>query len=510
MKQQTGILIVMGMLLVFTFAPLAAQESNVADWPTEGWQTSAPEAQGIDSAQLAEGLLTIRQQNINIHSLMVVRNGRLVVDAYFYPYDGNTVHDVASVTKSVMTTLIGIAADQNKLSLDAPILSFFPERSIANRDAWKESITVRHLVSMSSGLDCTKEGGEPTNAEMQASPDWVQFTLDRKVIWEPGAHFVYCSPGMHLLSAILEQATEMTTLDFARQYLFEPLGIREVIWPTDPQGYNTGSGDLKLHPHDMAKLGYLWLNQGVWEGKQIISQEWVENSVKPLLETREGGYYGYGWWVETAETDVLPLYRADGRGGQFVVVVPTVDLVITTTGGGFEMDEIGAFLVAAVAEAGEPLPPNPTGLNQLETALTTISQPPVSVAVPPLPETANAISGQTYVFEPNPLEISTMSIEFTDSAEAILHLTPAESEQVLAWPIALDGVYRQFPGEFGLPMGLRGYWADDQTFALEYDEIGNNSHIVLRMRFEGDNVMIETQDISSGGSALLEGSLLNP
>jgi hypothetical protein len=260
----------------------------------------------------------------------------------------------------------------------------------------------------------------------------------------------------------------------------------------------------------MPKLGYLWLNQGRWDKQQIVSQEWVENSVQPLLETREGGYYGYGWWVETAETDVLPLYRADGRGGQYVVVVPSLNLVVTTTGGGFVMDEIGAFLVAAVAEAGEALPPNPFGVNLLETALATISQPPGSMAVPPLPETASAISGQTYVFEPNPLEISTMSLEFTDSPEAILRLTPADSEQTLSLPVALDGVYRQIPGEYGLPMGLRGYWADDQTFAFEYDEIANNSHLMLRIRFGEDNVLIETQDISSGGSAQLEGTLQNP
>jgi len=209
----------------------------------------------------------------------------VVVDAYFYPYDGQTVHDVASVTKSVMTTLIGIAADQGKLELDQPLVSFFPGRTIANRDAGKEHITVRHLASMSSGLDCTADYDEATLREMQASSDWVQFTLDRPMIDEPGSRFVYCSPGMHLLSAILQQATGMTALDFARQNLFEPLGIHDVIWPADPQGVTHGWGDLYMHPHDMAKLGYLWLNHGQWGGRQIVSRAWVEDSAKVQIKT---------------------------------------------------------------------------------------------------------------------------------------------------------------------------------------------------------------------------------
>ena len=203
----------------------AAQPRPPPEWPTTTWRTSTPEEQGIDAAKLAAGLLAIRQQGMNLHSVLIVRNGVVVLDAAFYPYDGKAVHDVASVTKSIMTTLIGIAADQGKLTLDDPLLSFFPDRTIANRDARKERITVRHLASMTSGLDCTAANDEQTLQEMQQSPDYVQFTLDRKMISEPGQHFVYCSPGMHLLSAILQQATGMTALAFAQQHLFQPLGI---------------------------------------------------------------------------------------------------------------------------------------------------------------------------------------------------------------------------------------------------------------------------------------------
>jgi CubicO group peptidase (beta-lactamase class C family) len=272
-----------------------------SSWPTQNWQRSAPEAQGIDSAKLAAGLLAIREQGIDIHSLLIVRNGSMLVDASFYPYDGSTVHDLASVTKSIMPALVAIAAAQGKLSLDAPMLSFFPDRTVANRDARKERITVRHLASMSSGLECTAERDEATLQEMLASPDWVQFVLDRRAVYEPGTRFVYCSPAIHLLSPILQQATGTTALAFARQYLFAPLGIKDALWESDPQGFNDGWADLYLHPHDMAKIGYLWLNGGVWEGKQIVPREWVESSVRvQMAETGDDDKYGYGWGITGA------------------------------------------------------------------------------------------------------------------------------------------------------------------------------------------------------------------
>lgn len=505
MKMQIVLLITFVFLAGMVGYSAGAQEVPES-WPTEGWQSSTPEAQGIDSAKLAEALVTMRQRDIDIHSLLLVRNGSMVVDAYFYPYDGQAVHDVASVTKSVMTTLIGIAADQGKLSLDDPMVSFFPERAIANRDALKERITVRHLASMSSGLDCTSERDEATLQEMLTSGDWVQFTLDREVKWEPGTHFVYCSPAIHLLSPILQQATGMTALEFARQNLFEPLGIQEVIWPTDPQDYSRGWGDLHLLPHDMAKLGYLWLNNGVWDGRQIISREWVENSVKAQLKTGGDDDYGYGWWVQTEAPEA---YSAIGRGGQRIIVVPAWNLMVVTTGGGFDFSEIESLLLDTLADMGEPLPANPAGVAQLEAALTSVAQPPEPESVIDLPDTARAISGETFVFGPNPLEIDTLSFEFNDSAEATLHIT-LDGSPMASLPIALDGVYRLFPGDYNLPMGLRGHWADDQTFMLEYDTVANNDHTLIRMHFEGDHVVVEGHETAHEVGVTFEGSLLNP
>lgn len=482
-------------------------------WPTQGWQsTTTPEEEGFDSAKLAEALLTIREQDIDIHSLLAIRDGEVMVDAHFYPYDGNTVHELASVTKSIMTTLIGIAADQGKLKLDQPMVSYFPNYTIANLDTLKERITVRHIASMSSGLNCTQEGDEATLREMKDSPDWIKFTLDRKVIWEPGTRFVYCSPGMHLLSAILQQATGMTALDFARQNLFEPLGIHDVMWLTDPQGYNIGSEGIYLHPYDMAKIGYLWLNKGQWEGRQIVSQEWVDNSVKAQFETGEeegDDDYGYGWWVQT--DDEPKSYSASGRGGQRIIVVPAWNLIIATTGGGFSFEEIEPLLAATIVDMNNSLPANPSAASKLQAVLTAISQPPAAQPVAPLPNTAHVISGKTFVFEPNALGIEKVQLEFNNnnnnSSEAMLHVTLTDGGQMPPWPIGLDGVYRLSPGEYNLPQGNRGHWVDADTFMLEHDEIANNDHILLLVHFAGDRVILEGQETAHELGVRLEGRI---
>ena len=482
-----------------------AQGLPSVEWPTAGWRTSTPEEQGIDSAKLAEGLLAIRQHGLNIHSLLVVRNGVVALDAYFYPYEGKTVHEQASVTKSIMTTLIAIAADRGKLKLDDPLLSFFPERNVANRDAAKERTTVRHLASMSAGLDCTSANDEQTLDEMERSQDFVQFTLDRKMISEPGTQFVYCSPGMHLLSAILQKATGMTALEFARQNLFKPLGIQDVIWPTDAQGFNHGWSSIRLHPHDTAKIGFLWLNHGQWDGKQIVSRAWVENSVKIQIKTGRDDDYGYGWWITGEEGE----YAAIGRGGQRIQVWPAINTILVMTGGGVDIDDIEPFFEPAFADLSKPLPANPSAVARLETTLTAILQPPAPKPVAPLPAIAKEVSGKTFVFEPNPLEIEKLSLGFVDSAEAILQIKHSDGEMT-SWPVGLDGVYRMSAGEYNLPQGLRGEWVDDQTFACEYDNIANNDHIMLRLRFAGDLLVIESHETAHELGVRIEGRVENP
>jgi CubicO group peptidase (beta-lactamase class C family) len=462
-------------------------------WPTEGWKSGTPEEQGIDSAVLAEGLQAIRDNDIHIHSLLVIRYGSVVLDAYFYPYDGKTPHELASVTKSLMTTLIAIAADQGKLHLDQPMVSFFPNRTISNRDARKERITVRHLAGMSSGLDSVGlENDEGTLREMQESQDWVQFAIDRKVVSEPGTRFVYDSPGMHILSAILQESSGMTALEFGHENLFDPLAIREVIWPVDPQGFNYGWGDLYLYPHDAAKIGYLWFNNGVCDNEQIVSREWVEDSVKPQIKADGDDYYGYGWWVYTS--DDLVDYSAVGRGGQYIKVIPYLDLIIVATGGGFDFDDIEHFIAPALVDPDNPLPANPEGVAKLNTTLKAIAHAPEPEPVPPLPDTAGKISGRTFVFEPNPLQLKTVRLSFNRSDEAGIFITFADDQSPRSGSVGLDGVYRMSPGQNNFPAGYRGYWADNQSFVVDVEEIANIEAYTVKLRFVDDQVVVEVNE----------------
>lgn len=479
-----------------------------AYWPTQGWHTSAPEEQGFDSLKLAEALQSMRAQNQNIHSLTIVSHDQMILDAYFYPYDGGTVHGLASVTKSVITTLIGIAVDQGKLSLDDKMVSFFPDRTISNRSLLKNWITVRHLAGMTSGLDCISANDEQTLTEMGYAPDWVQFTLDLNMKHIPGTYFEYCSPGMHVLSAILEEATGMTAAEFARINLFEPLGITNVIWESDPQGYSDGWAGLYLHPRDMAKIGYLMLHHGKWEDAQIVSSEWVAEATKFQKKTGQGDDYGYGWWVPQPTQFVE--FAASGRGGQYIRVLPELDLIVITTGSGFEWNDIVPLLVPALVDPAEPLPANPAGVEQLATALAAIRQPASPHAVPPLPEMANSISGKTYAFAFSPLDLKTMRWEFDDSGEARLFATfYNQPERELLIP--MDGVYRMYPiGEHDLAMGLRGRWIDPQTFLFEYDTIANQDAFALELHFDGDIVTINARERTHEAGLTLEGSLHAP
>ena len=448
-------------------------------FPGETWPTSTPEEQGFDPGKLADALQAIRDENIAIDSLLIIRNGNLILDAYFAPYDGSIPHDLASVTKSVTTTLVGIAADKGYLRLDDPMLSFFPDRTIANLDERKESITVRHLAGMVNGFESgCLEGDGPTLSAMRAQPDWVQAALDRRMVREPGKRFCYDSPGMHILSAILEQATGMTEEEFARQHLFEPLGIGEWVWEKDLQGHTRGWGDLHLYPADAARLGYLFLNGGKWEGRQVVSTEWVEQAAAKQVEAGEDDY-GYGWWTSPGS------YMAVGRGGQIVRVYPSVQVVVVATASDLDYAQIEDYLTAALADPEKPLPPDTAGTARLAEAVGAAGEP---AAFPPgvqPGETAKAIEGKEFEFGENPVGLSSLQLDYSDPTviKATLDLQGSE----VTWLVGMDGKYRlSTQGE-----GMRGHWSTPDTLEIDVFSIGT---FTRTLRFEANRVTVTSPD----------------
>ena len=475
-------------LAVFLFIPLlSAPEPAWAPeyWPTDEWRASAPEEQGFDSAALAQELQQLRDDGVAIDSLLIIRNGYIFLDAYFAPYDGTFTHDMASVTKSITTTLIGIAAGQGKVDLDAPMLSYFPDRTIANVEARKQAVAVRHLTGMVNGLESgCLDGDEPTLDAMRATPDWIQHALDRKMARDPGKAFCYDSPGMHILSAILQETTGMTEMEFARTNLFGPLGIHEIMWESDPQGYTDGWGDIHLLPRDAAKLGYLWLSGGVWDGRQIVPADWVKDAVTAHVHADGDDDYGYGWWVSDDS------YWALGRGGQHVKVFPAFNAIVVTTASSLDFDQLEPLLRASFKDPEKPLPANPDGVAALNSTLAALAKPAESFPVGQLPPMAQVISGKTYVFgrdAADALDLTALTLKFTDATRATMIVKGRHDQDT--WPVGLDGTYRQTPDG----RALRGYWSDAQTFVMEMFDIGQ---VTYHVRFEDDRLMLSSNNFA--------------
>jgi len=473
-------------------------------WPTQGWEEATPEFQGFSSQKLAEALNAIKKKDMDIHSLMIVRNGSVILDAYFYPYDGSIYHDVASVTKSVMTTLIGIAADQGKLSLDDPILSFFPDRTIANKDSNKERITVRHLVSNSSGFKFDEKDDAATISAMTESDDWIQHVLDLPVIHKPGTHFAYFSPGMHLLSAILQQATGMTALEFADANLFKPLGINKVYWPSNSQGYTIGYGDLCLFPADMAKIGFLFLHQGKWEDKQIVSSDWVNEATRKHFSTGLDyeDDYGYGWWISSSNTK-FPYYRAYGRKEQTIMVIPSINTLIVTTGAEFDIDKIIKYVFSSIEDLEKPLVPDHSSIENLNNAANEIVKHPEPLEVALLPEIAGKISGKTYIFEHNTLTIESLVVNFVNVKEAVFDLKIKSEPLPRNIVVGLDSLWK--PSVSGKAAVSRGYWEDENNFIWEYSEGPGLNDYIFKLYFENNKVSFEVLEPASAKGLIIEG-----
>ena len=240
---------------------------------------------------------------------------------------------VHSVTKSVTSASVGIALDKGYLnSVDQKLVDFFPEYITDESDPMKKEISIRHLLTMSAGFKWNDRG--PSMRNWYLSSNWVKSAIQLPQENTPGDIFNYNSSTSHLLSAILSKSSEISTLDFAKQYLFEPLGIQSAYWHQDQQGYHIGGFGLGLSARDLAKLGFLYLNNGYWNGRNIVSESWVNESTSQQIQAVShpiyGKFgYGYQWWVK--KVDGCNSFRAWGRRGQFIVVVPELDLVIAVT-----------------------------------------------------------------------------------------------------------------------------------------------------------------------------------
>lgn len=302
----------------------------------DGWQVGSAEAEGFDLAALGVLLDSLYLDAYwFMHGLLIVRNGRLVLEEYFNGFTRDSLNHLQSTTKSFTSTLIGIALDRGLLGgVDVPLFDLLPPEYDRYRTVAKEGILLRHVLTMSPGLEWN-EGSTPTlgaendNIIGNASPDYVAYALDKPMVADPGTGWWYHSGCTMMLGAILRNVTGVEADVFAERYLFGPLGIDTYAWYPLPSGELAVHGGLWLRGRDLARLGLLFLRQGVWEGDQVVSSQWVAEATQPRITAYGEVGYGYQWWYQIMQGVEVPY--TSGFGGQHVFLVPDLDLAVITT-----------------------------------------------------------------------------------------------------------------------------------------------------------------------------------
>ncbi|NLF77931.1 MAG: serine hydrolase [Chloroflexi bacterium] len=512
--------------LALAIVPFAgAQEGGEPDyWPTEGWRTSTPEEQGMDSAELAGFIATFSQPQFNLDSLLVIRNGYIVAEAYSAPNQSEVPHHMYSASKSVVSALIGIAIDQGEIkSVDEKMLSFFPEYTPANMDERKAAITVKDLLTMGSGFKCDSFGADPSTdsiPEMEAAENTSYLCLDKPMAYSPGEVQQYCQCNTYLLATILARTTNMDVMEFAKQNLFTPIGITEAHWLATPEGIVQGYAGLQLMSRDMGKIGYLYLNQGQWNGEQIISAQYATDSISDQIATAwPDNTYGYQWWVAPSVNTVSAL----GHGGQYIIFIPSKDLMVVLTGGLHDTLRIFVHVypftygIAAFTTADSPLPASPEGMQQLEAAINAIASPSAQ-PTSPLPATAETVSGQSYAmiaplrlagfgYTQGP-QIQMFDFTFDHVEQAAVTLSAVEGEsRTIA--IGLDGLYRV--SEFwGGDIAARGEWLTENDFRLYLKYVGDCINERLDFSFMPGAATVVEYEYAMGVAAAYAATAVQP
>ncbi len=385
-------------LVVLLSLGTATGARGAADLPR-----SAPEDQGVASADVLAFVEAADQQIDTMNSFMLLRHGFVLAEGWWAPYGPEHPHILYSLTKSFTSTAVGIAAAEGKLSIHDRVLQYFPEDAPDDPSENLQQMRISDLLRMATGHD-----SEPDLRASDAT--WVQTFLAHPVPHRPGTHFLYNTPATHMLSEIVQNATGASTRDYLQDRLFDPLGIEPASWLTSPQGTTSGGFGLSLRTEDIARFGQLYLQQGQWNGRQLVAADWVRaatrlqvaNGSNPASDWNQG--YGYQFWRSRHDS-----YRGDGAFGQYAIVIPDQDVVIAITSGVADMQAVMDLVFARLLPAfrAAPLDLDPAAEQRLRERLAQLRVRPV--AGQPDSAVARHVSGQTWRLADNELGLKAVT-----------------------------------------------------------------------------------------------------
>jgi CubicO group peptidase (beta-lactamase class C family) len=467
---------------------------------------STPEAEGMSSAGVLAFLQAIASSKHELHSLMVVRHGRVVAEGWWSPYAPTLNHTMYSMSKSFTSTAVGFAVAEKRLTVEDKVISFFPTELPAKVGENLAALRVKHLLTMSVGNE-----KEPTQAVVKGE-NWINTFLAQPITHAPGSVFMYNSTATYMCSAIVQAVTGQRIVDYLKPRLFQPLGIEGATWEMCPRGINTGGWGLNIRTEGLAKFGQLYLQKGDWNGRQVLPAKWVEEATtfkiqqpepaKPARPSAQNDWlqgYGYQFWRSRNNA-----YRGDGAFGQFTIVLPEQDAVIVMTGESpnmqGELDLVWEHLLPAMKE--KPLPADPQLHERLQRTLASLSLAPLTgQAVPP---TAASVSRKTFQIDANELGLQSVSFAFKNDGCIVTFRAEAQGDFHM-----ICGLGQWQRGETSLPgtpprllsggsprRGLKsklvasGAWTDENTLEMLWRYYETPHHDSVTCRFEGGQVKI--------------------
>jgi CubicO group peptidase (beta-lactamase class C family) len=481
-------------VLVFLVGFSTCSTQNNKDLPN-GTNQSTPEEEGISSGAILEFIEALEAaQPDALHSLIIRRHGNVVAQGWWEPYAPDTPHLLWSLSKSFTSTAIGIAQDEGLLSIDDPVISFFPDEVPEEPSVNLEAMRIRDLLRMNTG-----QAEAPSFRNLQTD-NWVRAFLEHPVEFKPGTHFAYNSMATYMCSAILQKVTGKTLLEYLSPRLFEPLGIRHPTWESDPMGINVGGWGLSLTTEDISRFGQLMLQNGLWSGRQLVSETWVNeatglqssNGSNPESDWDQG--YGYQFWRCRNKA-----YRGDGAFGQYCIVMPEQDAVIAITSGSDDMQGILNIVWEKLLPAMEeqPLPADNSGLEALNKKLDKLSFSYLNGEEnsPLLSE----ISGKTYLLEQNELSLKSLSFNFEARLNEV-RLIAEQGEHIIQ-----VGFGNRERGTLGSPyvtsdlVAVDGAWTAPDTYSMNLIYYETPESVKFTFRFEEDYLLWDTERKASFG-----------